>query len=68
LALISSTFTHIQTKIDRRNRNGKGTGLKISTEKNKLTRINVKNNKAVVVDGQEIEDISRSRNAQTWRG
>ena len=32
LALISSTFGQIQRKIDCLNRNGKGTGLKISEE------------------------------------
>ena len=51
LALISSTFTQIQMKIDRLNRNGKGTGLKISTKKTKVMRINVNNN---VIDGQEV--------------
>ncbi len=36
MALISSTFAHIQKKIDRPNRNGKGTGLKISAKKTKF--------------------------------
>ena len=66
LALISSTFMHIQMKIDRLNRNGKGTGLKISAKKTKVMRINVNNN-AVVVDGQAVEDID-SKNNQVWRG
>ena len=57
LALISSTFTQIQMKIDRLNRNGKGTGLKIRTKKTKVTRINVNNNNAVAIDGQEVEDV-----------
>ena len=57
LALISSTFTHIQIKIDPLNRNGKGIGLKISTKKTKVMRINVNKNNAVVIDGQEVEDI-----------
>ena len=57
LALNSSTFTQIQMKIDRLNRNGKGTGLKISTKKTKVMRINVNNNNAVVIDGQEVEDV-----------
>ena len=57
LAFISSTFTHIQTKIDCLNRNRKEMGLKVSTKKAKLMRINAKNNNAVVVDGQEIEDV-----------
>ncbi len=47
LALISSTFTQIQKKIDHLNRNGKGTGLKISTTKTKLMRINANNNNAI---------------------
>ena len=42
LALISSTYTHILNKIDNLNRNGKGTGLKISTTKTKLMRIKCK--------------------------
>ena len=53
LALVSSTFTQIQMKIDRLNRNGKGTGLKISTKKTKVMRINVNNNNAVVIDGRK---------------
>ena len=57
LALVSSTLTQIQMKIDRLNRNGKGTGLKISTKKTKVMRINVNNNNAVVTDGQEVEDV-----------
>ena len=44
-------------KIDRLNRNEKGTGLKISTKKTKVMRINVNNNNAVVIDGQEVEDV-----------
>ena len=56
LALISSTFMHIQMKIDRLNRNGKGTGLKISAKKTNVMRININNN-AVVVDGQAVEDV-----------
>ena len=47
LAFISSTYTQIQKKIDYLNRNGKGTGLNISTT----------NNNAVVVDGQQVEDL-----------
>ena len=56
LALISSTFTQIQRKIDHLNRNGKGTGLNISTKKTKVMRINVNNNNAVIIDEQEVED------------
>jgi len=44
-------------KIEPLNRNGKGTGLKISTKKTKVMRINVNNNNAVVIDGQEVEDV-----------
>ena len=57
LALISSTFGQIQRKIDCLNRSGKGTGLKISTKKTKVMRINVNNNNAVLIDGQEVEDV-----------
>ena len=55
LVLISSTFTHIQTKM---NRNGKRTGLEISTTKTKLMGIKTKNTNAFVADGQEIEDVT----------
>ena len=44
LALISSTYTQIQKMIDHLNRNKKGMGLKISTTKTKLKRINTNNN------------------------
>ena len=58
LAFISSTYTQVQKKIDHLNRNMKGTGLKISTTKTKLMRINANNNNnAVVVDGQQVEDV-----------
>ena len=57
LALISSTYTQIQKKIDHLNRNGKGTGLKISTTKIKLMRISANNSNAVLVDGQQAEDV-----------
>ena len=57
LALTSSTFMQIQMKIDCLNRNGKGTGLKISTKKTNVLRINVNNNNAVVIDGQEVEGM-----------
>ena len=57
LALISSTFKHIQITIYRLNSDRKGTGLKISTKKTKIMRINAKNSNAVVVDGQKIKDV-----------
>ena len=57
LALISSTFTQIQLKIDHLNSIGKGTGLKINTKKTKLMRINANNKNAVVIDGQEVDDV-----------
>ena len=57
LAIILSTNTQIKKKIDHLNRNGKGTGLKISTTKIKLMRISANNSNAVVVDGQQVEDV-----------
>ena len=44
-------------KIDRLNRSGKGTGLKISTKKTKVMRINVNNNNVAVIDGEEVQDV-----------
>ena len=46
--------------IDRLNINGKGTGLKISTNKTKVIRVNNNNNAAVIV-GQEVEDDIKNR-------
>ena len=57
LALISSTFIQMKMKIYCLNRNGKGTGLKISTKKTKVMRINMNNNNTVAIDGQEVEDM-----------
>ena len=57
LALILSTFTQIQMEIDRLNRNGKGTGLKISTKKTIVIRINLCNNNAAGIDVLEVEDL-----------
>ena len=44
-------------KIERLNRDRKGTGFKISTKKTKVMRLNVNNNNAVVIDGQEVEVV-----------
>ena len=57
LALISSTFTHIQTKIDCLNRNGKETDLKLSTKKTKLIRTNTRTINEAATNKQEIEDV-----------
>ena len=57
LALISSNVTHIQTKLDRLNRNGKETGLKISTRKTKLVRTSKRNINEAAINGQETEDV-----------
>ena len=40
-------------------RNGKKTGLKISTKKSKVMKINVNNNNAVVIDGQDVANMDR---------
>ena len=50
LALISSMYTQIQ-KIDHLTRNGNGMGMKISTTKIKLMRINANNSNAVIGRG-----------------
>jgi len=60
LAIILSTNTQIKKQIVHLNRNGKGTGLKISTTKTKLMRINANGSNAVVVDGQQVEDVDSS--------
>ena len=58
LAIILSTFTHILTKIDRLNRHGKETGLKLNTNKTKLMRTtNTRNINEAAINGQEIENV-----------
>jgi len=57
LVLISSMYTQIQKKIDHLNRNRKRMGMKISTTKTKLMRIDANSSNAVVVDGQKVEDV-----------
>ena len=49
--------SQVHSRTSRRRLTGEGTGLKISTKKTKLMRINAKNVNAVVVDGQEIKDV-----------
>ena len=51
------------------NRNGKKAGLKISTKKTKVMKINVNNNNAAVIDGQEAAGVdSFNNNNQVRRG
>ena len=60
LALISSTYTQIQKKIDHLYRNVKGMGLKISTTKIKLMRINARITKHLGGGGGNLRMNSRA--------
>ena len=57
IALISSTFQHMQEKTDRIHEIAKRTGLKINQSKTKLLRINSKQQTDLVLDNQKIENV-----------
>ena len=59
IALLSSTKQHIQTKADKLAHEAESVVLKINVDKCKLLRINSRNNDAVEVNGQGIEDADR---------
>ena len=57
LALLSSTKTHIQKKVDRLNKHSKVIGMKTSIKKTKLMRYNAKDQTPVSIDGKDVEDV-----------
>ena len=57
LALLSSTKTHIQKKVDRLNKHSKAIGMKTSIKKTKLMRYNAKDQTPVLTDGKDVEDV-----------
>ena len=57
LALLSSTKTHIQKKVDRLNKHSKVIGMKTSIKKTKLVRYNAKDQTPVSIDGKDVEDV-----------
>ena len=57
LALLSSTKTHIQKKVDRLNKHSKVIGMKTSIKKTKLMRYNAKDQTPVSVVGKDVEDV-----------
>ena len=57
LALLSSTKTHIQKKVDRLNKHSKAIGMKTSIKKTKLMRNNAKDQIPVSIDGKDVEDV-----------
>ena len=52
LALLSSTKTHIQKKVDRLNKHSEAIGMKTSIKKTKLMRYNAKDETPVSIDGK----------------
>ena len=61
VALLSSTRNHIQDKTTRMNEVAKRVGLKVNLEKTKILRINAKTQTKIMIDGQDIEEVSDSR-------
>ena len=59
IALLSSTKQYIQTEIDKLAHEAERVGLKVNVDKCKRLRINWRNNDAVEVNGQGIEDDDR---------
>ena len=57
LALLSSTKTHIQKKVDRLNKHSEAIGMKTSIKKTKLMRYNAKDQTPVSIDGKDVEDV-----------
>ena len=59
LALLSSTKTHIQKKVDHLNKHSKAIGMKTSIKKTKLMRYmyNTKDQTPISIDGKDVEDV-----------
>ena len=57
LALLSSTKTPIQKKVDRLNKHSKAIGMKTSIKKTKLMRYKAKDQTPVSIDGKDVEDV-----------
>ncbi|XP_020605746.1 kinesin light chain-like [Orbicella faveolata] len=56
IALISSTWTQAQTKLERLGSNSEGTGLKINVEKTKVLRLNARRQDPLMINGIDVED------------
>ena len=56
IALISSTWSHMQRKTSRLERNAVYVGLKMSVKKTKVMKINAKRQDSTKISGAEIED------------
>ena len=57
VALLSSTKTHIQKKVDHLNKHSKAIGRKTSIKKTKLMRYNARDQTSVSIDGKDVEDV-----------
>ena len=56
IALISSTWTQAQTKLERLGSNSEGTGLKINIDKTKMLRLNARRQDPIKINGINVED------------
>ena len=56
IALISSTWSHMQRKTSRLERNAVYVGLKMSVKKTEVMRINARRQDSIKISGSEIED------------
>ena len=56
IALISSTWTQAQTKLEKLGSNSECTGLKINIAKTKILRLNARRQDPIKISGTEAED------------
>ena len=59
VALISSTQRHVQLKTDRLVESAERTGLRVNVGKCNVMRVNARNNEAITVNGQALEDVEK---------
>ena len=55
-AIIPSTWTQAQTKLERLGRKSEGTGLKININKTKMLRLNARRQDLIKINGTDVED------------
>ena len=58
IVLLSESWRHGQTKLERLNQVSKSTGLKINKKKTESLRVNATNNNTFKVDGEDLNEVS----------
>ena len=59
IALLSSNFQHMQTKVSKLNNYARKTGLKINSKKTEVLRINSKSNSNITIAGQQLNEVDK---------